>query len=261
MKRRGFGPCRAHLGSSPTASWEEAGSLPGWTRLRLWCPVGGRGSAVPVLDSSGSCWQHFWENRCKLLFNHAGICCLLPSPERRSNGKYWPGCRLRPSPDSQASPLPCPAEPSAYLIPRKPFVSVLEHKSKRGRGLPTVREARFSCGTANLSSFLSWLSPLAGTCPLCPGRAWRGAGSLDLTLLLPAGCLSSSVEEGFHRGSAHVVPCALLHHQPAAEGEAAGAGERWGASPWLGTLSGEGWGWFPSGAGSLCPVALSARSC
>lgn len=51
---------------------------------------------------------------------------------------------------------------------------------------------------------------------------------------MPTGRLPSSAQEGFHRGSTHVVPRALLHHQPAAEGEAAGAGE-WGPS-WHGTL-------------------------
>lgn len=63
-------------------------------------------------------------------------------------------------------------------------------------------------------------------------RGWGAFGATPRSrpcpggFLLLAGSLPGATEEGFHRGSAHVVPPALLHHQPAAQGEAAREGER-----------------------------------
>lgn len=72
---------------SVAAALQDLGRALGAAESRGW------GSAVPALDSSHSCWQRCWENRCKLFFNRAGILCLLPSLEKkkRNNSKYWPG--------------------------------------------------------------------------------------------------------------------------------------------------------------------------
>lgn len=78
---------------------------------------GREGSAVPGLDSSHSCWQHFWESRCKLFFHLLafGASSLLRK-KKSSKSKYWPGCVLRIIP---VPSLLRGAKPSLYLIPRK----------------------------------------------------------------------------------------------------------------------------------------------
>lgn len=73
-KEQQLQPCRSWGGH-----WELARLDP--AVAAVW--RGRKGSAVPGLDSSHSCWQRFWESRCKLFFHRAGIWCLLPFPEKK----------------------------------------------------------------------------------------------------------------------------------------------------------------------------------
>lgn len=80
------------------------------SRTQPYCSIPWLGGlSCPGWNSSHSCWQRCWENRCKLFSNCAGIWCLLPSLEGRNNSKYGPGCVLQANPGSPAEPIPYPA--------------------------------------------------------------------------------------------------------------------------------------------------------
>lgn len=69
-------------------------------------------------------------------------------------------------------------------------------------------------------------------------------GSLDTILCVLTGSVSSSSEESADRGSARVVPCALLHRQPLAERQSPGEGK----AGWLYFI----WRWADSHIAETC---------
>jgi len=160
-------------------------------RCRHWEGI----SCPHALDSSHSCWQRFHENRCKLFFNGAGISCLLPSPEKELPVNSSWGSKLR-------------SRPHRWLTKPSPLLATWKSVwigawTVLGAASPRVPAIVTAVGT-----LCAWVSP----------AAWSRAVPEPS---LSAGRFPGKAEEGVHRGSAHVVPRALLHHQPAAEGEAA----------------------------------------